>query len=105
MDIVPVTASNYRTWNTPSSSTDIFLDIREWTMDNFGEDLVLNPYPAGGIYRWDKTSGVDQVARLVSGAPVSSNGFLVSPVARQGMCLGVTDSSDVFDPMLVRWSS
>ena len=105
MDIVPVTASNYRTWNTPSSSTDIFLDIREWTMDNFGEDLVLNPYPAGGIYRWDKTSGVDKVATLVSGAPVSSNGFLVSPVARQGMCLGVTDSSDVFDPMLVRWSS
>ena len=105
MDVVPVTAADYRTWNTPASATDIFLDIREWSMDNFGEDLVINPYPAGGLYTWDKTSGTSEVARLVSGAPVSANGFLVSPIARQGMCLGVTDSSDIFDPMLVRWSS
>jgi len=105
MDVVPVTSGEYRAWNEAASTTNIFLDIREWSMDNFGEDLVINPYPAGGIYRWDKTCGTDKVATLVSGAPVSSNGFLVSPVARQGMCLGVTDSTGTFDPMLVRWSS
>ena len=105
MNVVPVSVSTYRAWNEPSTETGIFLDIREWTMDNFGENLILNPYPQGGIYEWDKTNGLDDVALLVSGAPAESNGFLVSPVARQGMCLGVTDSTGTFDPMLVRWSA
>ena len=105
MNVVPVSVSTYRGWNDPASESGILLDIREWSMDNFGENLVINPYPQGGIFEWDKTNGLDNVALLVSGAPAESNGFLVSPVARQGMCLGVTDSAGTFDPMLVRWSA
>jgi hypothetical protein len=106
MNVVPVTADDYRAWNEPASTTAFFVDIREWSMDNFGEDFIINPFPRGGLYIWDETSGAARVATLISGAPVSSNGFLVSPIARQGMCLGTTETTAAtFDPMLVRWSS
>lgn len=105
LDIVPVTAADYRAWNSPASATGITLDIRQWSLTNFGEDLILNPSPRGGIYRWDRTNGVATTAVLVTGAPVSVNHFIVSPLARQGMCLGATDSNGNFDPMLIRWSA
>jgi len=105
LNVVPVTASDYRGWSDPASETGIQLDIREWSLDNFGENFIINPYPQGGIYEWNKSDGFTEVALLVSGAPAEANGFLVSPIARQGMCLGVTDATGTFDPMLVRWSA
>ena len=35
--------------------------LRLWTHDNFGEDLLLN-VRAGSIYYWDKTNGTNNRA-------------------------------------------
>ncbi len=49
-------AWNTGTWggNTALTNTN---QLRLWTHDHFGEDLVINAR-GGGIYYWDKTTGV-----------------------------------------------
>ena len=40
-------------------------EIRLWSHDNFGEDLLINPRD-GGIYYWDKSDGLTARAVLLS---------------------------------------
>ena len=94
-----------RAWNVPATTTNIEIDLRKWTFAPFGEDLLINDYPEGKIYRWDESNGTGTEAIIVSAAPTVSNGVIVSPIDRHVLALGSTDLTGEFDPLLVRWSA
>lgn len=100
-----VAGVSVRAWNTPASVATIDIDLRKWTFSPFGEDLLINAYPEGRIYRWDETNGTGTEAVIVSAAPTVSNGVIVSPIDRHVLALGSTDLTGTFDPLLVRWSA
>tara|TARA_R100000908_G_scaffold63472_1_gene44639 strand:- start:1624 stop:3513 length:1890 start_codon:yes stop_codon:yes gene_type:complete len=108
------------TWGagTWGSSTALAANnqLRLWSHDNFGEDLIMN-VRAGGIYYFDisaKTLGTDRAVALnaLSGAnltPTVALQVLVSDIDRHVVCLGadaISGSSRTgnIDPMLIAWS-
>jgi hypothetical protein len=91
-------------------------NLRLWSHDNFGEDLIINAR-AGGIYYWDvsaKTLGTDRAVALsaLSGAnlaPTKALVTLVSDIDRHVICFGadpISGSSRTgsLDPMFIAWS-
>ena len=88
--------------------------LRLWSIDNFGEDLVACPR-GGEIYTWDASVGVGSRAVPISslaGADVTPTSVLqviVSDRARHVIALGCDPLSGgartgVIDPMLIAWS-
>ena len=88
--------------------------LRLWTHDNFGENLILNTR-AGGIYRWVENDGVNTRAvelSAVSGAnlvPTVGLQVLTSEVDRHLIVLGAdpisgSSRTGTVDPMLVAFS-
>lgn len=47
------------------ASLDYKNQLRLWSEDNFGDDLLMNPR-GGPIYYWDKSAGTSQRAKLIS---------------------------------------
>jgi hypothetical protein len=85
-------------------------DIRLWSQDNWGEDLVFNVYD-GTPYYWDRTLGLGARATTfasqtgASDAPTITRHIMVSGTDRHVVCfgcnaLGETDQ----DLLMVRWS-
>jgi len=88
--------------------------LRLWTHDNFGEDLIINPR-AGDIYRWVENDGLSTRAvklSSVSGAnlvPTKGLQVITSETDRHLIVLGadpISGSSRTgsIDPMLVAFS-
>ncbi len=89
--------------------------LRLWSHDNFGEDLVINPR-GGGVFYWDESSGTSQRAvalTALSGAnkaPTVALQVLVSDVDRHVLCFGADPlnadnlRTSVSDPLLIAWS-
>jgi len=103
------------TWGSTSSLSNLN-QLRLWSMDSFGEDLIAN-VRAGGIYYWDtsaKTLGTDRAVALtdLSGAnlaPTKGLQVLVSDVDRHVVVLGAdpisgSSRSGSIDPMLIAFS-
>jgi hypothetical protein len=99
-----------------SSSLTATGQLRLWTHDNFGENLIINPR-GGGIYRWVENNGISVRAlelQGISGAskvPTVGLQVVTSEVDRHLIVLGADpiDSSSgnrtgVIDPMLVAFS-
>jgi hypothetical protein len=89
--------------------------LRIWTHDNFGEDLVMN-VRAGGIYYWDQSEGTDDRAVALSAlsganlAPTLGLQVIVSDIDRHVLVLGAdplngggTARTGSLDPMFVAW--
>ena len=73
----------------------------DWTLDNFGQDLVACP-AGGAIYYW-QPDGQLQNAQIVGGnAPVVNNGIFVAMPERQIIAYGSSFTMSP-DPLLVRW--
>lgn len=98
------------TWGSPAAL--IFDDtLRLWSQDNFGEDLIINPRD-GGIYYWDKSSGLSTRAVSLSerpgatSAPTIASQVLVSDRDRHVIAFGCDSESSpgVQDPLLIRFS-
>lgn len=99
-------------WGLASNSTAVGAQLRTWSHDNFGEDLLFNPHD-GGIYYWDRTSGV--TARGVSldslsganKAPTVSKFVLVSERDRHVIVFGCDSevAPGTQDPLLIRFSA
>ena len=98
------------------SALDDSNNLRLWSHDNFGEDLIIN-VRAGGIYYWDtsaKTLGTNRAVALsaLSGAnlaPTKALVTLVSDIDRHVICFGadpISGSSRTgsLDPMFIAWS-
>jgi hypothetical protein len=107
-----VCASNTRAWNQPASagSSGIVFDITQWSLDNWGEDVVANRKGSNIFYFDSDASTLPTRATSVTTSPVSSNSIIVSPNDRHLICLGTNQYSPsatvsgTFNPMLVRWS-
>ncbi len=86
-------------------------ELRVWSHDNFGEDLLINPRD-GGIYLWDKTNGLStravELSTLAGAAntPTIAKQVLVSDIDRHVLCFGTnTYGTTTQDPLLIRWSN
>jgi hypothetical protein len=99
-------------WGGPADTTVAGADLRLWTMDNWGEDLLSNVRD-GGLYYWDKGAGLG--ARAVALAdlagatstPTLARIILVSEKDRHVIAFGCDPESGtgIQDPMLIRFSS
>jgi len=101
------------TWGS-STSISASNQLRLWTHDNFGEDLIINPR-GGGIYYWDATNGVGTRAvelSSISGAnqvPTVGLQTIISEIDRHVIVLGADPLSGgvrtgSVDPMLIAFS-
>tara|TARA_R100001443_G_scaffold24308_1_gene36603 strand:- start:4928 stop:6787 length:1860 start_codon:yes stop_codon:yes gene_type:complete len=101
------------TWGS-SSALSANNQLRLWTHDHFGEDLIIN-VRAGGLYYWDKTSGLGTRAvelSSLSGAnlvPTVGLQVLISEKDRHVVVLGADAiegeaRSGTIDPMLIAFS-
>ena len=100
-------------WGSQTATSNIN-QLRIWTHDNFGENLIINPR-GGGIYRWLDSGGFGtRAANLsaVSGAnlvPTVGLQVITSEVDRHLIVLGAdpisgSSRTGVLDPMLVAFS-
>tara|TARA_R110002012_G_scaffold294105_1_gene490048 strand:- start:160 stop:2004 length:1845 start_codon:yes stop_codon:yes gene_type:complete len=100
-------AWNAGTWNTPRTSSQIILDARLWSINNWGQDLVITQKD-GSTYEWLESGGMsDNRATVVANAPTNSTLSLVSTETRHVVCMGTETtigSPSTQDKMFIRWS-
>tara|TARA_R110002153_G_scaffold18491_1_gene64512 strand:+ start:163 stop:2028 length:1866 start_codon:yes stop_codon:yes gene_type:complete len=88
--------------------------LRLWTHDNFGENLIMNPR-GGGIYRWEQDNGTSTRAVVLSGitganlVPTLGLQVITSEIDRHLIVLGAdaisgSSRSGTIDPMLIAFS-
>ena len=101
-----------RGWHQPTSigASDFNNEITQWSLDNYGEDVVANRR-GGTIYYFDSDASTSPVrAAAVTNAPTTVNSVIVSPNDRHLICLGsnifgtTASPHGDFNPMTVRWS-
>lgn len=115
--IGPYGDGTYGTPRTPSTDpfAQVILEPLIWSIDNFGEDLVMCPYSGigstGPIYIWHSVGGFATKATLLSADPSAQNvpesarGVFVNPLAEQVIAVGCCPfGSRQPDPMQIRWS-
>jgi len=97
------------TWGS-SSSVSAAGQLRLWSQDNFGEDLIFN-VRGGGIYYWDESSGTGargvNITSLAgaSDAPTVALQIMVSDTDQHVIAFGVNPiGSSNIDPLFVRFS-
>lgn len=98
-------------WGEGSGSFVASEQLRLWSHDNFGEDLLINPRD-GGIYYYDRTDGnagrAENLATQVgaNNVPTIAVCIMTSDVDRHVIAFGCNNvGSAVQDRLLVRWSS
>ena len=93
-------------WGSPSTSTTVTLEARQWSLDNFGEDLIATVLN-GGAFRWDTSSGVATRAAAITNAPTASRLSLVSTPDRHLLFFGTEKTigtTNTQDDLLLRFS-
>ena len=95
------------TWGTAVGDS-VTNTLRLWSLDNFGEDLVMNPR-LGGIYLWDATNPTTRAKELstIVGAidpPSESLQIVVSTQDRHVLAIGCNPFGESnIDLMQIRW--
>jgi len=113
-------ANDFVGWGNAASITVPGAQIRLWSHDNFGEDIIINARDEG-IFYWDKTNGLSNRAvelSTISGTKTSvpqvAKQILVSDQDRHVIAFGcdgfganssATQGDGVQDPLLIRFSS
>jgi len=104
------------TWGSASSTSIITEQLRLWTHDNFGEDLLINVRD-GNVYYWDASESVPgsfqravPLSTLTGAdgyAPTIAKKVLVSDRDRHVIAFGAdpVDNLGVQDPLLIRFSN
>ena len=95
------------TWGTARTSSNVVLDMRQWSQNNWGEDLILTA-KNGGTFDWDTSAGMSSNrADAIANAPTSSILTVVSTDSRHLICMGtettIGDTSSQ-DNLFIRWS-
>ena len=107
-----------RGWGTGFSS-GIGQQLRLWSNDNYGQDLVIAPR-GGSVFYWVAATGLATRAQYLSTlstaagfnggyVPTSTYQVVASAIQRFVICMGANSydsntTATTFDPMLVRWS-
>ena len=105
-------------WGEASSVTTSS-ELRTWSHDNFGEDLIINPVD-GAIYYWDRTNNLTTRAVLLNtlsgtktSIPTIAKQIMVSDIDRHVIAFGcdglnssntADDGDGTQDPLLIRFS-
>ena len=113
-------ANDFVGWGNAASVTVSGAQIRLWSHDNFGEDLIINARD-GGIFYWDKTNGFSNRAVELStragtktSVPTVAKQILISDQDRHLIAFGcdglgasasATQGDGIQDPLLIRFSS
>lgn len=100
-------------------TSGVVSQLRLWSNDNYGQDLVIAPR-GGPVAYWQDVNTVSTRAILLSTlsttngyqgqfVPVATNQVVASAIQRFIICMGANsydpnDANTDFDPMLVRWS-
>jgi hypothetical protein len=116
--VVSTPVAPVRGWGT-AADVGLGQQLRLWTNDNFGEDLLIAPR-GGSVYYWDATTGISVRALLLNTAstnagfagqfvPNTTNQIIGSSIQRFAICFGANtydpaNPNNQFDPLLVRWS-
>ena len=101
------------TWGSSTALSDTN-QLRLWTHDNYGENLIINPR-AGGLFRWVENDGLTTRAvelSSVSGAnlvPTKALQVITSETDRHLIVLGAdpisgSSRTGALDPMLIAFS-
>lgn len=99
-----VSITGARGWNEPTNISDILYKQTQWSMDNWGEDLI-GCRRGGNIFYWDRdVSVVPQRAMIVSAAPATNDFIIISPNDRHLISLGCEGFAAPYSPMRVRWA-
>jgi hypothetical protein len=116
-----VATDDFVGWGSAASVTVSGNQIRLWSHDNFGEDLIINPIN-GGLFYWDRTNGFARAIELSAtstfsgetSVPQVAKQILVSDQDRHVIAFGcdgfganssATQGNGVQDPLLIRFSS
>ena len=93
-------------WGEPSTVSNVTLEARQWSLDNFGEDLIATVLN-GGTFRWDTSAGVSTRASAIANAPTASRLSLVSTPDRHLVIMGTENTigtTNSQDDLLIRFS-
>ena len=93
-----------------ASSLSASGQLRLYSQDAFGDDLIFNARE-GGVYYWDESAGTSTRATALSAvsgasdAPTVALQVMMSDVDKHVICFGVNPiGSSTIDPLHVRWS-
>jgi hypothetical protein len=116
--VVSTPVAPVRGWGA-AADVGVGQQLRLWSNDNFGEDLLIAPR-GGSIYYWDATLGITERAVLLNTVsddegfdgqfvPNTTNQIIGSSIQRFAIAFGANpydpgDADTAFDPLLVRWS-
>lgn len=89
-------------WGTARTESTFIQELRTWSLDNWGEDLIASPR-GGGIYVWDKSVGLGTRATIIAEAPITNLRVIVSPENRQLIALGAHNGL-TDDPLFIAWT-
>lgn len=117
-NVIAYTETGTHGWGEGFTS-GIGQQLRLWSNDNYGQDLVIAPR-GGSVFYWAAATGLATRAQPLSlestsegfdgtRVPTQTNQVLASAIQRFVICMGAnpydpTTPSTTFDPMLVRWS-
>ena len=94
------------TWGTARASSNVTIEARQWSLDNYGEDLIATVLN-GGSYIWDTSTGVSTRATAITNAPTASRTSLVSTPDRHLVFFGTQPTigaGQAQDDLLIRFS-
>mgnify|MGYP003120400259 CR=1 FL=1 len=98
---------NTGTWGTARSTSSVILDARLWSINNWGEDLIITQKD-GSTYEWDTSLGMsNNRATAIANAPTNSTLSIISTETRHVVCMGteeVIGNTASVDKMFIRWS-
>lgn len=117
-NVIAYTETGTRGWGEAFTS-GIGQQLRLWSNDNYGQDLVIAPR-GGSVFYWTAANGLATRAEPLSKlstdkgfdgtrVPTQTNQVVASAIQRFVICMGANPYDPVtaattFDPMLVRWS-
>ena len=104
-------ANDFVAWDgKATTSAEVGANIRLWSQDNWGEDLIFNVYDGAPFY-WDKTLGLGNRASTLAsqsgavGAPTITRRIMVSGADRHVVCFACNPLGETGqDLLMVRWS-
>ena len=102
------------TWGSGYTS-GVGVQLRLWSSDNYGQDLVLAPR-GGPVYYWQDQNGVGTRALSLAylanfygyssaAVPAQTLQVLSAPIQQFVICFGANSyATGIYSPLLVRWS-
>lgn len=84
-----------------SAGGTYIVPLRNWFLDNFGQDLVAVP-TNGTLYEWVPPVAAGNFATAVNNAPLYAAGMFVAMPQAQVIMLGA-ETGGTQDPLLIRW--